>query len=148
MGKTITTPWDSADYLLTPEDRAMYLEAMIEETNGDPYWIMKALNTIARSEGMTGVARTSGLSRENLYRSLSGNKKPEFGTILKVMSALGLQFHVVAKPVKVVKVSKTTKPSKAVKVSKAAKVNKVAKSKPVAPAARTRSTALTALARH
>jgi len=97
MGKTKTTPYDSADYLRTPEDRALYLEAMIEETGGDPYWIMDALNTIARSEGMTKVARKSGLSRENLYRALSGTTRPEFSTILKVMTALGLQFHVVAK---------------------------------------------------
>lgn len=97
MPKTVTTPYDTAEYLRTPEERALFLEIMIEETNGDPVWIMRALNTIARSEGMTNVSRKSGLSRENLYRSLSGNKKPEFGTILKVMAALGLQFHVVAR---------------------------------------------------
>lgn len=100
MSKTITTPYDTADYLTTPAKRALYLEIMIEETDGDPVWIMRALNTIARSEGMTSVAKKSKLSRENLYRALSGNKKPEFGTILKVMSALGLQFHVVAKATK------------------------------------------------
>jgi probable addiction module antidote protein len=104
---------DSAEYLTTPKKRALYLEAMIEESNNEPAAILFALNTIARSEGMTNVARTSGLSRENLYRSLSGSKKPEFGTILKVMSALGLQFHVVAKPIKAVQVSKTTKAIKA-----------------------------------
>jgi probable addiction module antidote protein len=95
--KTVTTPYDTADYLRTPEERARFLEIMIEETDGDPYWIMKALNTIARAEGMTKVARKSKLSRENLDRALSGDKKPEFGTILKVMAALGLQFHVVAR---------------------------------------------------
>ena len=97
MGKTITTPYDSADYLTTPKKRAMYLEAMMEESDNDPAAILLALNTIARSEGMTKVSRKSGLSRENLYRALSGSKKPEFTTIVKVMAALGLQFQVVAR---------------------------------------------------
>jgi probable addiction module antidote protein len=97
MPKTRLIPHDTAEYLTTPKKRALYLEAMIEESNGDPEAIMLALNTIARSEGMTHVARKSGLSRENLYRALSGTKRPEFGTILKVMSALGLQIHIVAK---------------------------------------------------
>ena len=91
------TPYDSADYLTTPKLRAMYLEAMIEESNNDPAAILFALNTIARSEGMTKVSRKSGLSRENLYRALSGEKSPEFFTVLKVMSAVGLQFNAAVK---------------------------------------------------
>lgn len=94
MKKLKTTPLDVAEHLRTPEDRALYLEAMIEETNGDPYWIAKALNTIARSEGMTRVARKSKLSRESLYKALSGTRNPGFATIHKVMTALGLEFHV------------------------------------------------------
>ena len=121
--KTITTPWDSAEYLLTPEDRALYLEAMIEETNGDPYWIMKALNTIARSEGMTKVSRKSGLSRENLYRALSGDKSPEFFTVLKVMSAVGLQFNATVKPA----IKPAVKPS--IKSRKAAKAPRTRKTR-------------------
>lgn len=97
MGRTKTTPYDAADYLTTPAKRAAYLEAVIEGCEGDLSWVVKALNTIARSEGMTHVARKSGLSRENLYRALSGTKRPEFSTILKVMDALGLQMHIVAK---------------------------------------------------
>lgn len=97
MGKLITTPYDTAEHLRTPEERAAYLEAMIDETNGDPYWVMKALNTIARSEGMTHVARESGLSRESLYKALSGTRNPGFATILKVMHALGLRLHVTAR---------------------------------------------------
>jgi probable addiction module antidote protein len=97
MGKLKTTRYDVADYLKTPEDRAGYLEAVIEECEGDPAYIALALGNIARSKGMTNVARETGLSRESLYKALSGNRSPEFGTILKVMAALGLHFHVVAK---------------------------------------------------
>lgn len=90
-----TFPYDTADYLKTPEERARFLEIMIEETDADPFWIMNALNTIARSEGMANVARKSGLSRESLYKTLSGTRKPGFATILKVMAALGLGIQIV-----------------------------------------------------
>jgi probable addiction module antidote protein len=95
--KTVTTPYDVAEHLRTPEERAGYLQAIIEEFEGDPKYIMEALGDIARSEGMTHVARASGVSRESLYKSLSGTRNPEFSTILKVMAALGLQFHVTAR---------------------------------------------------
>jgi probable addiction module antidote protein len=95
--KTITTPYDVAEHLRTPEERAGYLEAIIEEFDGDPRHVMQALGDIARSEGMTRVARKAKVSRESLYKSLSGTRKPEFATIFKVMTALGLQFQVVAR---------------------------------------------------
>ena len=42
---------------------------------------------------MSQVARDTGLSRESLYRALSGEGNPEFGTLLKVAKALGLKLH-------------------------------------------------------
>ena len=49
------------------------------------------MGDIARAKGMTQVAREAGLSRESLYKALSGDRSPSFDTILKVISALGLQ---------------------------------------------------------
>ena len=72
---------------------ANYLDACMEEAGDDPAFIAKALGTIARARGMTQVARDAGLSRESLYRALSGEGNPEFGTILKVVKALGLKLH-------------------------------------------------------
>jgi probable addiction module antidote protein len=43
---------------------------------------------------MTRVARDAGLSRESLYKALSGERSPEFETILKVTRALGIQLNV------------------------------------------------------
>ena len=91
MAKTVTTPWDPADHLKTDEDMAAYLEAALEE--GDPALVAAALGDIARAKGMTQVARDAGLGRESLYKSLSPAGNPEFATILKVVSALGLQLH-------------------------------------------------------
>lgn len=93
MGKTKTTKYDVAEYLTTPEEMAAYLEACLEEANGDAAFVAKALGNIARAKGMTQVARDAGLSRESLYKALSGERSPGFDTILKVISALGLKLH-------------------------------------------------------
>ena len=93
MSKTITTPYDVAEHLRTPEEMAAYLEASFEEANGDASFIAKALGDIARAKGMSQVARDSGLSRESLYKALSGKRNPGFDTVLKVIEALGLKLH-------------------------------------------------------
>jgi len=85
--------YDVAEYLDTPEEMAAYLEAAMEEADGDAAFIARALGDIARAKGMTQIARESGLSRESLYKALSGDRSPEFETILKVINALGLKLH-------------------------------------------------------
>lgn len=93
MPKTKTTKYDVAEYLRTPQEMAAYLEACIEEANGDAAFVAKALGNIARAKGMTEIARETGLSRESLYKSLSGERSPSFETVLKVITALGLKIH-------------------------------------------------------
>ncbi len=93
MAKTKTTRYDVAEHLRTPEEMAAYLEASFEEADGDATFIAKALGDIARAKGMSQVARDAGLSRESLYKALSGDRNPNFDTILKVISALGLKLH-------------------------------------------------------
>lgn len=68
---------------------AAYLEASFEEVSGDAAFIAKALGDIARAKGMSQVARDAGLSRESLYKALSGERTPGFDTKLKVIGALG-----------------------------------------------------------
>ncbi len=93
MSKTKTLKYDVAEHLRTPEEMALYLDACIEESDGDAAFIAKALGDIARAQGMSQVAKNSGLSRESLYKSLSGDRVPDFSTILKVTKALGLRLH-------------------------------------------------------
>lgn len=93
MRKTTTTRYDVAEHLRTPEEMAAYLEACLEEADGDAAFIAKAIGDIARAKGMSQVARDAGLSRESLYRALSGDHSPSFDTILKVIGALGLKLH-------------------------------------------------------
>ena len=93
MATTPTTRYDVAEHLRTPEEMAAYLEACMEDADGDAAFIAKALGDIALAKGMTQVARDAGLSRESLYKALSGDRAPSFDTILKVMGALGLKVH-------------------------------------------------------
>lgn len=86
-----TRPWDPARHLKTDDDRAEYLEAALED--GDPALILSALGHIARSRGMTEVAREAGLGRESLYKALSSDGNPGLATVLQVIRAVGLRLH-------------------------------------------------------
>lgn len=91
--KTETSRYDVAEHLRTPEEMALYLDACIEEANGDATLIAKALGNIAKAQGMAQVAQSAGLSRESLYKALSGERVPTLDTVLKVTQALGLKLH-------------------------------------------------------
>ncbi|MEI6386583.1 MAG: addiction module antidote protein [Spirochaetota bacterium] len=93
MPKTNTTTYDVVEHLRTPEEMAAYFDACLEEANGDAAFIAKALGYIARAKGMAQVALDAGLSRESPYKALSGERSPDFDTILRVIAALGLRLH-------------------------------------------------------
>ena len=93
MAKTITTRYDVAELFAPPAEMAAYLEACLEEANGDAAFVAKALGDIARAKGMSQVARDAGLSRESLYKALSGKRSPNFDAILKVIMALGVKLQ-------------------------------------------------------
>ncbi|MBU1336605.1 MAG: addiction module antidote protein [Devosia sp.] len=84
-----TTKFDVQNFLRTPEDRAAYIEAALED--GDVSLITHALGDVARSVGMSDVAREAGITREGLYKALSDKGDPRLSTLLGVMRALGLQ---------------------------------------------------------
>ena len=43
---------------------------------------------------MSQLARDTGLTREGLYKALSGEGNPSFATVLKVAKALGLRLSI------------------------------------------------------
>jgi probable addiction module antidote protein len=92
--KTQTRPWDITRYLDSDEAIAAYIEAALDED--DPALLAAALGDVARAKGMTQIARETGLGRESLYKALSPEGNPEFGTVQKVMRSLGLKIHVTA----------------------------------------------------
>jgi probable addiction module antidote protein len=87
-------PWDSAKYLDSPEAIELYLQTCFEEAGDDPAFIAKALGVVAHARGMSERAKETGLGREGLYKALSGENNPSFGTIAKVCAALGVRLTV------------------------------------------------------
>ena len=87
-----TSKFDIADYLDNNEMIAEYLNAVLEV--GDNSDVIIAIGHIAKSIGMTKIADETGLSRPSLYKALSEGAKPQFGTIIKVLRAIGGQIRI------------------------------------------------------
>lgn len=92
-----TTHWDSAEYLKTEAGIAGCLAACFDEAPDDPAFLAHALGVAARARNMSQLARDTGLTREGLYKALSADGNPGFGTVLKVADAMGYRFALVGK---------------------------------------------------
>jgi len=89
--------FDFAKYLDSEEAIADYLTDILAENN--PSLLAAALGDIARARGMTEIAKSSGITREALYKALSpSSSDPRFETIARVCSAIGVRL--VAQPIK------------------------------------------------
>ena len=89
MSKLKTRPFDMANHLGSEEEIAEYLRQVLGDN--DPAELAGALGDIARARGMTQLARDTGLSRESLYKSLSGERAPSSDTLFKVIHAMGFK---------------------------------------------------------
>lgn len=87
-----TRPYDTAEHLRTPEDIALYIEAVLED--GDPALVADAIGVVARAWGMARIAQETGRSREQLYRTLSEKGNPQLDTLMGVLKAIGLRLSV------------------------------------------------------
>jgi probable addiction module antidote protein len=83
-----TTRFDAADYLNTEDRQVAYIAAALE--SGDADFVRDALGLIARARGMAEIAKKAGLNRESLYKALGQTGNPEFGTVMRIVRALGL----------------------------------------------------------
>lgn len=92
MNKLKTRPFDACNYLTNEEEMAAYLGVVMEE--GDTALLAAALGDIARARGMTQLSRDTGLSRESLYKTLSGERSPSSDTLFKVIRALGFELTI------------------------------------------------------
>jgi probable addiction module antidote protein len=84
--------FDPAEQLKDEEDVAAYLTIIMEENN--PSLLAAALGDIARARGMSEIAKSSGITREALYKALRPNSRPRFDTISRVCAALGVRLEV------------------------------------------------------
>lgn len=87
--------YDTANYLQDEQDIQAYLEVALED--GDPAMIAVALGNIARSRNISQLARETHMSRDGVYKALSGQGNPSFSTISKLAGALGYQINLVPK---------------------------------------------------
>lgn len=84
-------PFDAADYLDSDAVVAEYLNAALEDDNPDVF--LQAIADVAKARGMTQLAKDTGLGRESLYKALAPGAKPRYDTVLRLMRALGVDFH-------------------------------------------------------
>ena len=80
--------WDMADNIKSVEDVMIYLSTVLEM--GEPADVINVIGAIARSKGMTKLAKEAGVSREALYTSLSENGNPSFITVLNILRSMGI----------------------------------------------------------
>jgi probable addiction module antidote protein len=92
---TKTARFDAADYLDSDKRQLAYITAALE--TGDADFVRDALGVVARARGMGEIAKSAGLNRESLYKALGEAGNPEFGTVMRVMRAMGLALS--ARPV-------------------------------------------------
>lgn len=85
--------WEVTDHLKTKAQMRRYLNAALADYGDDPAFIVTVLRDIARARTMNQLAKDAGLSRSGLYKALSGDGKPEFVTIMKIMHALGVELR-------------------------------------------------------
>ncbi|ELB7898357.1 putative addiction module antidote protein [Citrobacter freundii] len=83
--------FDVVEFLEDEEDIQEYLNAAIEEN--DTKYLFKALGNIARARNMSQLSKEVGMSREGIYKALSGEGNPSFQTVSKITKALGLKLH-------------------------------------------------------
>ncbi len=83
-----TTRFDAADYLDSEARQAAYIAAALEA--GDAEFVRDALGVVARARGMGKIAKNAGLNRESLYKALGASGNPEFGTVMRIVRAMGL----------------------------------------------------------
>lgn len=87
------TAFKTSDYLKTQKDIVAYLNAALED--GEPAVLLEALRNVAQAKGgMGALAKSAGVSRESLYRTLSRRGNPKIDTIMALLRALGLKLTV------------------------------------------------------
>ena len=77
---------NSADTSCVP--KALDIYGSLE--SGDADFVRHVLGLVARARGMAGIAKKADLNRESLYEALGETGNPEFGTVMRIVRALGL----------------------------------------------------------
>ena len=90
-------PFDASDYLDNEETIAEYLAVALE--NPDPDIFLGAVRDVAKARGISTVAKSAGLGRESLYKTLRPGAQPRFDTIRRLLTALDVKLDITTTPV-------------------------------------------------
>jgi probable addiction module antidote protein len=86
-------PFKTSDHLKTRKDIVAYLNAALDD--GEPSVLLEALRNVAQAKGGIGtLAKTAGVSRESLYRTLSRRGNPKIDTVMALLRAMGLKLSI------------------------------------------------------
>jgi len=91
-----TFPFDESEYLDDEESQGELLADALESGNGE--YITHALGVVARARGMTSIAKQAGVTREALYKALSGRGDPKLSTLLGILKALNVKLSASVAP--------------------------------------------------
>ncbi|TAJ94083.1 MAG: putative addiction module antidote protein [Gammaproteobacteria bacterium] len=74
----------------------MYIRHKLADFHdSDPRLLMLAIkNVIETTHGMAELANTTGLNRESLYKTLSGERTPRIDTLSRILHTYGLRLSV------------------------------------------------------
>lgn len=84
--------FDASDYLNSEKTIAEFLTAALEDE--DPAVFLAAISAVAKARGIAGIASSTGLGRESLYKALAPGAKPRYDTIIKILHGLGVKLTV------------------------------------------------------
>ena len=84
--------WNPAEYINSKEDIIALLGVALEEN--DPDFLLSVFGDIARSKGMTQIARELNMSRKGLYKALAPDGNPSFKTVFKLIDLLDMRLKV------------------------------------------------------
>ncbi|RIV78779.1 addiction module antidote protein [Pelagerythrobacter aerophilus] len=92
ISKIETAAYDAADYLNGAEDVVAYIDAYRED--GSPEETRAAMGAVARTGGISELAKRTGMSGASLSKVLGANGNPSFETVRSMLHALGLRLTV------------------------------------------------------
>ena len=87
--KITFSKFDPAKYINNKKTVIAFIESALED--GDPELLLETIGDIARSKGMSEIAKELGIDRAGLYKALAPEGNPSFKTVFKLLDILGLQ---------------------------------------------------------
>jgi len=92
MNKTKSIPFNMSEYLSTPEERALYIEEVMQDN--DDALLLSALKDVADSMGVSELSNQSGLPRATIYKALAKTGNPRFSSLTSILHTMGLKISI------------------------------------------------------